>query len=258
MTFRSLNVLILMFFVAVTVHTGEKEQKSRPLVVKKTKETIKIDGKLDEKAWKDAPVIPLNWEKVWARDKDRKRFSSLVKIKEPISFAKLLWDEKNLYFACWCTDKDLLATKQGRDEELWREDAMELFVRPDTKKPHYWEYEWSPTNMVLDIAWGEEDKRNFDKDKKWNGNGESAVVHKGTLNKHDDEDEGWTLEVRVPFSDFASVAKTAPKAGDVWQGAILHYSKWMEGKKKKIRTLISGPIMLTHEVNSYNELVFEE
>ncbi|MHC4871288.1 MAG: carbohydrate-binding family 9-like protein [Planctomycetota bacterium] len=218
---------------------------------------VTVDGKLNEKAWQDALVIPLAWEKAWKRDANKKRFAVLEPVAKPISWAKVIWDEKAIYFACWCEDKDILATKVGRDEELWREDAMEIFFRPDRTVTNYWEYEWSPKNQLLDIRWPAQ-ARDFKRDKKWNGKSESAVRVDGTISKHNDTDKGWTLEVRIPFTDFAPLMERAPRVGDVWGGTILHYSKWMDGRKKRQRSLMPWPIMLTNEVDKYAAFIFVE
>lgn len=226
------------------------------IVVEYTRTPVTIDGKLDEAAWANAREVPLDWEKIWSRDQDGQRQSSLVKCPAPISWTKLLWDYDNLYFAGYCKDADLLATLEGRDADLWKDDAIELFIRPSTNSTRYWEYEWSPKNQLLDVAWGPAEDRDFDRNKQWNGTSESAVLVKGSLNKRDDVDEGWQIEARIPFTDFAA---GAPNTGDAWTCFVLHYSKWLENDnpKKQIRTLQTGTSMLSKELDGYNRLLFK-
>lgn len=240
----------------VLLASPASEPEPPPLEIRRTTGPIKIDGKFDEADWKNALAIPLNWEKVWGLDKDGKRQATMVKCESPVSWAKLLWDDDNLYFAFAGEDKDLIATITERDGDLWTEDAIELFVRPTLESTRYWEYEWSPANQVLDIAWGPEGDRDLARDKRWNGTGESAVLVCGAPNKNDAVDEGWQIEVRIPFSDFAAVAPRAPKAGEIWTGTVLHYSKWMKNGKKTGRLFMSNPTMDSNQIAKYIRLIF--
>ena len=226
------------------------------IIVCHTRGPITVDGKLDEPDWEMAATVSFDWEKFWEPGPDGKRVFSLGKAKSPISWGKLLWDDENLYLAFSCKDADLIATLEGRDSKIWTEDAIELFVRPSRDSSRYWEYEWSPKNQVLDIAWGPEGDRDVERDKQWNGTGQSATAVQGTLNNPGDTDQGWQIEVRIPFKDFEAVNKTAPKPGDVWSGMLLHYSKWMEGNKKHGRTLLSCPTMDSSQTEKYNRMIF--
>lgn len=248
--FHSVFVSVLIFWGLCPLCGEVPSEKGAVIEINKLSGKIQVDGKLDEDAWKNAVIIPLEYEKIWFRE-DGKRMARIEKAQTPFSFARLLWDENFIYFACYCEDEDILATQKGRDADIWTEDAFELFVCPSYDSNRYWEYEWSPGNQLLDIAWGEE-KKDFEKDKKWNGESESAVTVNGTLNKHDDRDQGWVLEVKIPLKDFAPFS-IDPEG---WRITILHYSKWMEGGKKKVRTMISAPLLLTNDLEKYNKVIF--
>jgi len=228
-------------------------------VVRHAAVPIVIDGKLDESAWTNAPPLPLIWEKVWERV-DGKRVATMCKTAAPTAYAKLLWDDENLYYAAVCTDKDLMSAFAERDSCLWKEDVFELFVKPLADSSQFWEYEWSPNGQVLDILWppGAKGDEAFDKAKQWNGAGEFAVLVRGTLNNPGDVDEGWQIEARVPFADFMPLIRRAPRVGDVWRGAVFHYDHWTAQPKKRIRTTLTCPAMLNINHEAYNFLKFED
>ena len=48
-------------------------------------------------------------------------------------------------------DGDLFAEKTEHDADLWFDDVFELFFKPSAGFSGYYEFEFNPRNVVLDI-----------------------------------------------------------------------------------------------------------
>ena len=89
-------------------------------------DTIELDGKLREESWKKAPGTG-NFMMY-----DGKQQSPLS------TTAKLVWDDQALYVAFECDDPDIYATYEQRDEALYNQDVVEVFImRQNNTENHY-------------------------------------------------------------------------------------------------------------------------
>lgn len=86
--------------------------------VKRASGRIVIDGKPDEKAWEAAPVAELVF--AWESQTGAKQKTA----------ARLLWDDNFLYVSYDCEDAEITARYQERDEPVYLDDAVEIFVNP--------------------------------------------------------------------------------------------------------------------------------
>src|SRR4051794_20685599 len=77
-----------------------------------------IDGKLDDKVWSAAPAVELIFP--WDSQTGAKQKTTV----------RLLWDDRYLYAAYDCEDRDIVAVHTERDDPTYRDDAVELFVNP--------------------------------------------------------------------------------------------------------------------------------
>ena len=108
-------------------------------IVKRTLGPIHIDGALEEPSWNAAAStgpFSLNEGKGLPAEK---------------TIAKMLWDDQNLYFAFQCEDTDIFATMKIRDQHLWEEEVVEVFIDPDGDQANYIELEINPLNTFLDL-----------------------------------------------------------------------------------------------------------
>jgi hypothetical protein len=129
------------------------------------------------------------------------------------------WDADHLYVAFWCADTDIRATFTQRDDKVWQEEAAEFFVSVDDDLTDYFEFQFSPRNVVRDIHVtnpnGRMEGSTFDG--AWDCAGlrhETHVV--GTINDASRPDEGWGLEVAVPFDGLLGPG-VRPAPGDAWR-----------------------------------------
>jgi len=161
-----------------------------------------IDGVLDEASWRDArPVRPFIFP--WHESGEQ----------EPTE-ARLLWDDRFLYVSFVASDQHISATLRNRDAAVSRDDAVEVFVAPDTANvDDYFNFEFNALGTILDRS--PRDGRSSS----WNAPGvEVAITIEGTLNDDSDTDDRWTTEIAIPFASFEEYApRLPPAAGDEWR-----------------------------------------
>lgn len=171
--------------------------------VGRTAGRIKIDGKLDEEVWaKTAPVGN------FVNNSDGS--PSTYKTE-----AKVLYDNNFVYFAFRCGDENIWSTMKHRDEELWHEEVVEVFLQADPNQPSYLELEVNPLGNMLDIymlaarkplhyeSWNSEKLR-------W------AVQVDGTVDGKAGDRE-WTCEIALPLEDIVTAPNRPPLPGDRWR-----------------------------------------
>mgnify|MGYP000858749123 CR=1 FL=1 len=178
-------------------------------------EEIQIDGKLDEPLWKKAILLTpfyLNNGSGTERESTQLR---------------LAYDDQALYIGWTCRDEDIQATFTERDSTLWDEEVVEMFLTSD-KLTLYYELQWNPLGTIFDARIqnrlnSEGLSKGIDGDWDWTAEGmQSAVWVDGTVQKSDDTDTMWQVEVRLPFS---ALGDTIPKSGEVWRGNFYRYSR---------------------------------
>jgi len=107
-------------------------------------------------------------------------------------------------------------TLTQRDERLWNEEVVELFLDVGATGRSYAEVEWNPVNAVVDL-WVDRPENRFDKD--WNVAGLESRVHPRT--DAAGRPTGWTAVALLPWKALASKAPPGtplpPKPGDRWR-----------------------------------------
>lgn len=115
------------------------------------------------------------------------------------------WTEEGLYIRWICEDPHIWCTYTKRDDTLWNQEVVELFLSPNDDPYHYYEFEVSPNNLIvdLDIQWPIiSGMRRMRGEITWNSPGcRSKVILDGTLNQSTDTDTEWQAYLFIPFSD---------------------------------------------------------
>lgn len=173
-----------------------------PYPVAQRQGTITIDGKLEEADWQHARAMPI-------------QYNRLEKIEGKPATVRLLWDATHLYAAFKVPDINIIAPPIARDGEVWTTDCVELFLLPDRQAREYWEIEINAGGSIYDSLchkytdrWGSEMKV----EKNMDGLQFAIGLH-GTLNKTDDRDEGYAIEIAVPFKELPGFPQK-PAIGD--------------------------------------------
>ncbi len=129
--------------------------------------------------------------------------------------ARMGWTPEGLYIRWSCIDSHIWADYLNRDDHLWEEEVVEIFLATSDNPYRYYELEVSPRNLIvdLDIIWPEnKSEGTFDGKIEWNANGcRSDVNIRGTLNDPSDKDRSWTVLLFIPFE---AIGVKAPPLGD--------------------------------------------
>ncbi len=237
-------LICLTLWLTALAAPDDKPEATSSAICRHVKTGPTIDGKLDDACWKEATIInkfPAFWAGKPSTDSTQ---------------ARLIWDDEALYFSATMTDKELRAFGTKRNDHLWNGDVFELFFKPSTQAPAYYEFQVNPRSVILEIPFP---KRGYSFEelaaKPPLGMMAVAVVD-GTLDQPGDTDHSWTVEGRIPWSLFEPTGGR-PKLGDVWSFALCRYDYGPEGTKPVLSS--SAPLTQGsfHRYEDYGALKFE-
>lgn len=202
---RSLSVLFMTLgMVTTTVITISGQSRDLPVYeVSRSATPIKVDGKLDDAVWAKAPRF-------------RDFLLNLDGSPSPYKTeARALYDDTFLYFSFRCLDDNIWATFKRRDEHLWEEEVVEVFLQADPHQTSYIELEVNPLGTMLDIYLL--DIRKPLHYESWNSQKlKWGVQVVGTVDGKNGDHE-WTCEIALPMEDVVTARNLPPRAGDRWR-----------------------------------------
>lgn len=176
----------------------------------RTSTPIKIDGLLDEEAWNKAP-----WTNYFRDIEGSKKPAPWYK-----THAKVLWDDKYVYFAAELEDPHVWAKLKQRDTVIFIDNDFEIFIDPDGDTHNYYELEvnalGTPWDLLLVKPYRDGGPAVFG----WDIAGLKVGTHvNGTINNPSDADKGWTVEIAIPLSAMkeCTIGGQLPKPGDKWR-----------------------------------------
>jgi len=184
-------------------------------------DAIRVDGKLDEASWALSP-----------------RVGELRLITDPArrpafpTEAAMTWDDSYLYVAFACTDAEPWARHTQRDDRLWDEEVVEVFLDPDGDGRQYAELEVSPTNVVVDLLIAAPRAAGPDA-RRWDIAGLQTAVTRHA--------SGWIAEIALPWESLAGTGiSRAPTAGDEWRVGLYRIKRpGGPGKAGRIDALVT-------------------
>ncbi|MBA2705192.1 MAG: hypothetical protein H0U60_15245 [Blastocatellia bacterium] len=190
--------------VSLLALTANGQERRLPVYeVARVTERIKVDGRIDETAWAEAPIVG---DFVNNRDGSRSQHKTE---------ARVLYDDDFIYFSFRSVDKNIWATFKRRDEHLWLEEVVEVFVQADPCLPNYIELEVNPLGTMLDIYLL--DVRKPLHYESWNSEKlQWGVQVVGTVDGKDGDRE-WTCEMALPIEDVVTALHRPPQPGDRWR-----------------------------------------
>ncbi len=172
-----------------------------------------LDGDLDKAVWRSCRAMTL----VSATGKPAHLQPTTV---------RACWSDSHLYVGFACRASKILATYTKRDDPLYEQDVVEVFLSLPGDLRRYFEFEFSPRNVIFD-ARVFNPGRGGDKqvDTSWDCPGlQSAVKVRGDLEARSGRDHRWSVEAAIPFAGLDAVA---PVPGARWRGNFyrIDYSK---------------------------------
>ncbi|HET7360423.1 MAG TPA: carbohydrate-binding family 9-like protein, partial [Salinimicrobium sp.] len=153
----------------------------------KTPGSIIVDGKMDD-IWKNAP-----WSDNFIDIQGQKTPKYQTRV-------KILWDEEYLYFFAKMEEPHIWGTLKQRDTVIFYNNDFEIFIDPDGDTHNYYEIEVNALNTVWDLFIVKPYRIQAPIIDAWDIKGlKSAVFVRGTLNNPKDVDEGWNVEIAIPW-----------------------------------------------------------
>jgi hypothetical protein len=198
---------------AIVAHTWQVDLSKAPpppgtVYVPHAAGPITIDGVVTDFGWTSAAVSP--------------DFQTAEGSPEPVgrAFAKMTWDEQNLYVFVSVTDNDIYSQYKQHDDPLWKQDAVEIFIDADGNRKGYVELQVNPNNATFDSWFAT--TRAQPGDEKWDSGMVTAVKVRGTPDVAGDTDIGWDVEIAIPLAavkgrDDAMAVRIPPQVGDRWR-----------------------------------------
>ena len=152
---------------------------------------IRIDGKLDDAAWQAAPWTD-DFADIEGSRKPKPRFRTR---------AKIAWDDTYLYFAAGMEEPHVWGTLTRHDSVIFLDNDFEVFIKPNAGAPEYYEFEINALNTGWDLFLNKPYRLGGKANNKWEIPGLKTAVHvDGTLNDPRDADQGWSVEIAMPWS----------------------------------------------------------
>ena len=160
----------------------------------KTDDSIKINGKLNEEAWQKT-----DWSNNFINIKGKTAPSPEYRTK-----IKLIWDENYLYIGAFLEEPHIWARSQKRDSQVFRDDAFEIFIDPDSDTHNYLELQINAYATITDLFITKPYRDSGVSIGNWQATGIKKGTHiKGTINNGKDIDQGWIVELAYPWSAIA-------------------------------------------------------
>jgi len=199
---KTLLMVLATFFLSSLTVNGQAPHL--PVYeVARTATPIKVDGKLDDPAWTKTRGVGNFVNNLDGSPSQYK------------TEAKLLYDDNFLYFSFRCADDNIWATFKRRDQHLWEEEVVEVYLQADPHQPSYIELEVNPLGTMLDIDLL--DVRKPLHYESWNSEKlEWGVQVFGTVDGKGGDRE-WTCEIALPMEDIVTAPHLPPQPGDHWR-----------------------------------------
>lgn len=132
-----------------------------------------VDGTMNGPVWKSCPPWPMGA----CTSENRQKYET---------WAKVLFDGSHVYIAVHCEEPDtdgMVVRAAKRDEAVWSDDSIEVFLRPDPQKP-VCQFVVNPRGVLYDAR---------DRHREWNSSAEvETSVAKG---------RSWTAVLKIPMKE---------------------------------------------------------
>jgi len=195
-TMKSANLAFLILLMLTAAANAEVPEYT----AKKTASVMAMDGILDEPAWQKAASVG-DFVFPWYKDGEQEQ-----------TVAKIVWDDKRIYFAFKCDDKYVWADHYTHHSAVYQDDTCEAFIRPGdpngSDSLDYINYEINCIGSYLAGYHGKSRGVDF----RWKDVSGIEIGRSidGTVNDDSDIDKGWVLEFSIPLEHFKDFGQAYP------------------------------------------------
>jgi hypothetical protein len=182
----------------------------RGYVCYRAESLVVVDGKLDDVAWRAAPWTE-EFVDIEGAIRQRPRFRTR---------AKMLWDDRYFYIGAQLQEPHVWGTLTRHDSVIFQDNDFEVFIDPDGDNHNYAELELNALNTTWDLRLPKPYRDGGKADDAWEIEGLKTAVHvDGTLNDPHDTDQGWSVEIAIPWPALGKLARVPapPRDGDQWR-----------------------------------------
>ncbi|HEV2852663.1 MAG TPA: carbohydrate-binding family 9-like protein [Thermoanaerobaculia bacterium] len=140
---------------------------------------------------------------------------------------RVCWDGEALYVRFDCEDRDAWGTYERRDDPVYEEEAVEVFLAPGEEDPtRYFEFEVSPLGTVFDARIHNPTSRRADMtaDPSWDCPGLRWAA--GRSRKRQD----WWAVLAIPWAGLLSAVEELPK---VWRANFYRIERPRNGAESE-------------------------
>ncbi len=174
---------------------------------------------------------------------------------------KACWTKSHLHIRFDCEDDYIIANYMNRDEPLYEEDVVEVFLDPAGKGELYFEFELSPNNVVFDAKIAIHDKERAISgqvnpitglqdyktiDLAWNAEGMKTSAVKLS-------ESHYSYQLVIPFADL----EAKPETGESWSWNAYRIDGAADGSREYAALYSTGAINF-HMPHKFGKLLFVE
>ena len=189
---------------------GPPIPEPRGYVAHRTPGPIEVDGGLDDDGWAGIPWTG-PFVDIEGDAKPAPRFRTR---------AKMAWDDDFFYVAAEMEEPHVWGTLAEHDAVIFQDNDFEVFIDPDGDNHQYYEFEINALNTGWDLRLVKPYRDGGPALNDWEIPGlETGVRVRGTLNDPGDMDEGWSVEIALPWAalDEFTAMPCPPRDGDRWR-----------------------------------------
>lgn len=182
------------------------------------------------------PRVPASWSGSPLNDLGRRDWERIPRLpplvladgggpaEQPTS-VRVCWDEQALHVRFDCVDRDAWGTYGWRDDPLYKEEAVEVFLAPGEANPvNYFEFEVSPKGVIFDarVFNPTSQRADLQVDKDWD-----CVDLLSAVGQCDppQEREDWWAVLQIPWAGLKQEAGQPP----VWRANFYRIEQPRDG-----------------------------
>jgi len=248
--YRKMRRTLFFFSAVVAALPGFAAAADPAPAVVRYADGIRLDGRLDEAAWRNAPACPLaplpaadEWKGI------REKHAMDRRVLEP-GTVRFLRDAGRLYIGLECADSDLCCESTADQAPLFYQgDSVELFLHRKGAT-EYWEIYGDLNLHKTAYRFPGRGRLRMKSNERKAADVAVAAVCDGTLNRPDDRDNGWSMELAVPIDALTDGGRIPFDTAAGWTvcAVRLNYSRFLP-----IFELSSYPALPSGQQHLYEE-----